>query len=114
MPRIVPPILRDEVKTATGARLFSRGLYSYIYGINSLPTRFGSFAEILSKLPRKQTRVYTWPLQTVFGFIANPKEFIFLNQGLLRRQQKNILMTFIMNTSPFLKNNKQNLIYLKK
>jgi hypothetical protein len=29
-------------------------------------------------LPRKQTRVRTWPLQTVFGFIAKPKEHIFL------------------------------------
>lgn len=70
--------LRDAVKTPEGAKLFSTGLFTYIYGTHSLRKRFESFAEILSKLPRKQTRVHTWPLQSVFGFIANPKEFIFL------------------------------------
>ena len=44
----------------------------------TLQHRFESFAEMLALLPRKQTRVVTWPLQTVFGFIANPSEFIFL------------------------------------
>ena len=40
--------------------------------------RFEEFTEVLESLPRKQTRVLTWPLQTVFGMIARPDEHIFL------------------------------------
>ena len=70
--------LRDAVKSPEGARLFAIGLYDYVYGSGSLEERFQNFTDTLAQLPRKQTRVLTWPLQTVFGFIANPKEHIFL------------------------------------
>lgn len=70
--------LRDAVKTGHGAELFAKGLFDYVYGKESLEERFTRFTEVLARLPRKQTRVLTWPLQTVFGFIANPKEHIFL------------------------------------
>jgi hypothetical protein len=53
-------------------------LYQYVYGKGSFQKRFENFATVLDSLPRKQTRVRTWPLQTVFGFIANPAEHIFL------------------------------------
>ena len=69
--------LRDAVK-GSGARLFAKGLYAMLYGNESQQKRFEDFSEVLTRLPRKQTRVRTWPLQTVFGFIARPKEFIFL------------------------------------
>jgi hypothetical protein len=70
--------LRDAVKETKGARLFSEGLFEYVYGKESLEERFNKFSNIIMQLPRKQTRVHTWPLQTVFGFIANPDEHIFL------------------------------------
>ena len=70
--------LRDAVKPASGARAFALGLYEYVYGKTSLSDRFNEFSNVISTLPRKQTRVHTWPLQTVFGFIANPREHIFL------------------------------------
>ena len=70
--------LRDAVKTAAGAKAFSQGLYEYIYGTAAMQSRFTAFGEVLDTLPRVQTRVHTWPLHTVFGFIANPKAFIFM------------------------------------
>ena len=33
---------------------------------------------MVATLPRKQTRVLTWPVLTVFGFIAQPDTHIFL------------------------------------
>ena len=36
-------------------------------------------------LPRKQTRVLTWPLVTVFAFIAQPDRHIFLKPNVTRR-----------------------------
>lgn len=70
--------LRDAVKSRKGAKDFALGLYDYVYGKSSLKTRFENFTKALAGLPRKQTRVLTWPLQTVFGFIANPEEHIFV------------------------------------
>jgi hypothetical protein len=70
--------LRDAVKSESGAKDFAKGLYDYIYGEGTVERRFNGFVETLGSLPRKQTRVLTWPLQTVFGFLADPKKFIFL------------------------------------
>src|SRR5829696_4122552 len=70
--------LRDAVKSTAGAKGFATGLYHYIYGSNSLQERFEAFTETLASLPRKQTRVLTWPLHKVFGFLGNPHEHIFL------------------------------------
>jgi hypothetical protein len=70
--------LRDAVKPANGAKIFAHGLYEYVYGGQDLQERFNDFSEVIASLPRRQTRVHTWPLQTVFGFIANPQEHIFL------------------------------------
>lgn len=69
--------LRDAVK-GRGARDFAEGLYEYVYGRGSMRNRFESFTEVLEGLPRRQTRVLTWPLHTVFGMIAVPAEHIFL------------------------------------
>ncbi len=69
--------LRDAVKEPEGAKAFAQGLFEYVYGNASLQERFETFSETVANLPRKQTRVHTWPLQTVFGFIANPQEHIF-------------------------------------
>src|SRR3982750_4294642 len=60
--------LRDAVKPLEGAKAFATGLYDFFYGSATLPERFEKFSEVISGLPRKQTRVHTWPLQTVFGF----------------------------------------------
>jgi hypothetical protein len=70
--------LRDAVKSPEGAKAFSTGLYEYVYGKDNLENRFMKFVEVIAGLPRKQTRVLTWPLVTVFGFLANPAEHIFL------------------------------------
>ena len=70
--------LRDAVKSTDAAEAFARGLFDYIYGTKSLKERFEHFVSVVEQLPRKQTRVLTWPLVTVFGFIANPKEHLFL------------------------------------
>lgn len=70
--------LRDAVKPAEGAKAFATGLFEYVYGKAALKERFEAYVEVVGSLPRKQTRVLTWPLLTVFGFLANPQEHIFL------------------------------------
>jgi len=70
--------LRDAVKSVAGARLFAEGLYDFLYGAGDVEKRFTRWLEVVAALPRKQTRVLTWPIVTVFGFIAQPDKHIFL------------------------------------
>ena len=43
-----------------------------------METRFTQWCETVAGRPRRQTRVLTWPLVTVWGFIAQPEQHIFL------------------------------------
>jgi hypothetical protein len=70
--------LRDAVRSKPGAELFANGLYEYLHGRSSPERRFVEWAETVAALPRKQTRVLTWPLVTVFGFVAQPDVHVFL------------------------------------
>ena len=70
--------LRDAVKSAAGARAFATGLFEYLHGSGALAKRFDAWVEVVAGLPRKQTRVLTWPVVTVFGMIGAPREHIFV------------------------------------
>lgn len=70
--------LRDAVRSGAGARAFAEGLYDLLHGPGTPGERFERWVGMLSALPRKQTRVLTWPLATVFGFIADPRRHFFL------------------------------------
>ena len=76
--------LRDAVKSEAGARAFAEGLYDLLHGSGELERRFERWVDVVAGLPRKQTRVLTWPLVTVFGFIADPKTHIFLKPNVTR------------------------------
>jgi hypothetical protein len=69
--------LRDAVKTPNGARDFAHGLYDFVYGGGKPEHKFERWCKTIANLPRKQTRVLTWPVVTVFGFIASPDVHIF-------------------------------------
>jgi hypothetical protein len=76
--------LRDAVKSTAGARAFAAGLYGFLHGHGSDKARFVTWCEAVAALPRKQTRVLTWPLVTVFGFIAQPEKHIFLKPNVTK------------------------------
>lgn len=77
--------LRDAVKPAAGARRFATGLYEFLHGRSGPERRFTDWVEVVAGLPRRQTRVLTWPLVTVFGFIAQPTRHLFLKPMVMRR-----------------------------
>jgi hypothetical protein len=76
--------LRDAVKSKAGARAFAEGLYDFLHGGGAIERKFNRWVDVVSQLPRKQTRVLTWPLLTVFGFIAAPETHIFLKPNVTR------------------------------
>ena len=76
--------LRDAVKSPGGAHAFAEGLYDFLHGRASDERRFEQWCEVVSQLPRRQTRVLTWPVVTVFGFIAQPDRHMFLKPNVTR------------------------------
>jgi predicted nucleotidyltransferase len=76
--------LRDAIKSEEGARLFAEGLYKFLHGAGDVRRKFERWVETVDALPRKQTRVLTWPLVTVFSFIAQPDTHIFLKPNVTR------------------------------
>ena len=49
-----------------------------------METRFERWCEAVESLPRKQTRVLTWPIVTVFGFVAQPAKHVFLKPNVTK------------------------------
>ena len=76
--------LRDAVRSPSGAETFAAGLYDFLYGRGQIRGRFAAWCAAVESLPRRQTRVLTWPLVTVFGFIALQDQHIFLKPNVTR------------------------------
>jgi len=91
--------LRDGVR-GDSAELFARGLYGFLHGRGSPQKRFNAWIATLAALPRKQTRVLTWPVATVFGFLAAPKEHLFIKPNVTRRAARAIGMDFDYKPQP--------------
>jgi len=77
--------LRDAVESAAGERAFAQGLYDLVYGPGEMERKFERWCAVVARLPRRQSRVSTWPIATVFGFIAEPDIHIFLKPTVTRR-----------------------------
>jgi hypothetical protein len=77
--------LRDAVRGRPGARAFAEGLWDFLYGGGGGQERFEHWVDVVESLPRRQTRVLTWPVVTIFGFIAKPEKHIFLKPLVTRR-----------------------------
>ena len=92
--------LRDAVKSAAGAQAFARGLFDFLHGRGSDQRRFEAWCEVVAALPRRQTRVLTWPLVTVFGFIAQPDRHIFLKPLVSRAAAKAYGVDFDYQSRP--------------
>jgi hypothetical protein len=92
--------LRDAVKSAAGAKAFATGLYDLLYGKGNREQRFDQWCKVVAALPRKQTRVSTWPIVTVFGFIAQPDQHIFLKPNVTRRAAQEYRFPFHYESTP--------------
>lgn len=91
---------RDAVKSRAGAKAFSEGLYELLHGRGSLQNKFDRWVEVVGGLPRKQTRVLTWPVTTVFGFIAQPEIHVFLKPMVTKRAAEAYGFDFVYRSRP--------------
>ncbi|MFN2634721.1 MAG: hypothetical protein ABR610_15000 [Thermoanaerobaculia bacterium] len=93
--------LRDAVKSREGARLFAEGLFEFLHGRGGSPEKsFARWCEVVGSLPRRQTRVLTWPVVTVFGFLAQPDRHIFLKPNVTRIAAQRYGVEFAYRSTP--------------
>src|SRR5215212_3249694 len=58
--------LRDALRSEIGAETFAKGLFRFLHGRGGIETRFNEWAAVVESLPKKQSRVFTHPVTTVF------------------------------------------------
>ena len=92
--------LRDAVREPHGARLFALELYEFLHGPEDDKASFERWFEAVGRLPRKQTRVLTWPVVTVMGFIAQPAKHIFLKPTVTRAGAREYGYDFAYRSRP--------------
>ncbi len=92
--------LRDAVQSAEGARIFAEGLYAFLYNAGKPENKFERLCAAVAHLPKKQSRVLTYPVVTVFPFIAQPKMHIFLKPNVTRRAAERYGFDFQYKSNP--------------
>jgi hypothetical protein len=76
--------LRDALRSRAAADRFVEGLRAFTRGTPNRSS-FESWCDVLQGLPRRQSRVFTWPVVTVFGFLARPDVHLFLKPTVTKR-----------------------------
>jgi hypothetical protein len=92
--------LRDAVKSGAGAQAFARGLYDFLHGEGDLESKFNRWRDVVAELPRRQTRVLTWPVLTVVGFLAQPRVHMYLKPTVTRRAAEAYGYDFVYRSRP--------------
>ncbi len=92
--------LRDALKSPFGAKSFATALYEFLHGQGKIEGRLGRWIEAVGRLPRRQTRVLTWPLVTIFGFLAQPATHIFLKPRVTQRAAEEYGFNFLYQPRP--------------
>jgi hypothetical protein len=80
--------------------VFAEGLYHFLHSSGVGAATFDAWCETVATLPRKQTRVLTWPLVTVFGFLAQPDVHVFLKPNVTRIAARKYGFDFRYTSSP--------------
>lgn len=93
--------LRDAVRTRPGAQAFAEGLFAFLHGRGGDEQRFERWCAVVGGLPRVQTRVLTWPVVTVFGFIAQPDRHMFLKPNVTRAAARAYDVDFSYRSRPW-------------
>ncbi len=92
--------LRDAVRSAEGARIFAEELYELLHGRGRMAAKFERWCDAVGRLPRRQTRVLTHPVVTVFPFIADPANHIFLKPNVTKEAAKVYGFDFQYGSTP--------------
>ena len=92
--------LRDAVRSSAGAARFAKALQAFLRDDGPTEDGFDAWCRELARLPRRQTRVLTWPLATVFGFIAQPRQHMFLKPRVTQVALRRCACSFEYSSRP--------------
>jgi len=70
--------LRDGLRSREGARTFAEGLFQLLHEKGPFKERFVQWIVSVGELPRIKSRVLSWPVLTLFPFIAQPAKHIIM------------------------------------
>jgi len=70
--------LRDALRTGDGAAKFAHGIFDLLYDKAPLKERFIQWVVTVSELPRKKSRVASWPVITLFPYLAQPDKYMIM------------------------------------
>ena len=92
--------LRDALKTEAGARLFATELYAFLWSRGAPQRKFEDWLQALADLPCRQGRLLTWPVATVFGFLARPDKHLLLKPRVTRKAARAYGLDLHYDTEP--------------
>ena len=77
--------LRDGLREREGARTFAEGLFQLLHEKGPLKERFVQWIVSVGELPRKKSRVLSWPVVTLLPFISQPSKHIIMKPTAMRK-----------------------------
>ena len=92
--------LRDAVRPESGAQVFAQELYELLHGRGNIATKFERWCDAVGTLPRRQTRVLTHSGVTVFPFIADPTNHVFLKPNVTKEAARLYGFDFKYESTP--------------
>jgi hypothetical protein len=92
--------LIDTVQSKDHAKTFATGLYNYVHSKLNVRERFEQFTDSLKALTKKNTKLFSWPMQTVFAFLADPAHYIFLRPDVTQKAAIAYGFDFFYEPSP--------------
>lgn len=90
--------LKDGLADDEAAATYFRALFAYLEAPAPDPERFEAYAEAIGRLPQPGSPVLSWPVTTVFPYLANPERDMFLRPT--EGKQAAELMAFELNYGP--------------
>lgn len=101
--------LSEAIKDRDGAFIFAKGLYQLLFSTADLSKRFTKWCEsfdelpgikVAGSLPRNKKRVTSWPVLTVFGFLARPETYVYLKPEETKTAAHNYGFSFNLDFKP--------------
>ncbi len=92
--------LRDAVHTGDGASIFAQGIYDFLYERGPAKTKFIEWIMAVADLPRKKSRVLSWPVLTVFPYLAQPSKHMILKPTAMQTAARELHYDFEYSSKP--------------
>ncbi|MBX9690184.1 MAG: hypothetical protein K2X27_25960, partial [Candidatus Obscuribacterales bacterium] len=92
--------LKDALAVPEGAATFAEGLYELLYESGDSKSKFVKWIMAVAELPRKKSRVLSWPVLTFFPYIAQPKKHMIMKPTAMIKAAKELSYDLEYSSKP--------------